>query len=68
MVASQGPGQIVSARSSEYALKRRVTLVRSAVNLVLAAGKVVFGFVGQSQALIADGIHSLSDLMIDALH
>jgi cation diffusion facilitator family transporter len=60
-----GPGQTVSAPSSEYVLKRRVTLVGGAVNLVLAAGKVVLGFIGQSQALIADGIHSLSDLISD---
>jgi len=46
---------------------RKVTLVGAVMNLVLAAGKVLFGFVAQSQALIADGIHSLSDLLSDAL-
>jgi cation diffusion facilitator family transporter len=34
---------------------------------MLAIGKVLAGIVGQSQALIADGIHSLSDLVSDAL-
>ncbi|MBE0455849.1 MAG: cation transporter [Roseovarius sp.] len=65
MVKSRSSAQTVSAGSSEYALKRKVTLIGGGVNLVLAAGKVFFGFVGQSQALIADGIHSLSDLISD---
>jgi cation diffusion facilitator family transporter len=47
--------------------KRRVTLVGAVVNLALSAGKVAGGIVGQSQALIADGVHSLSDLASDVL-
>lgn len=46
---------------------RRATLVGAVVNLLLAAVKVVVGWLGQSQALIADGIHSLSDLATDAM-
>ena len=46
---------------------KRVTLVGAAVNLLLVAVKMVGGVVGQSQALIADGIHSLSDLISDGL-
>lgn len=37
------------------------------VNLILSIGKLIFGFIGHSQALIADGIHSLSDLISDGL-
>lgn len=37
------------------------------VNLVLAIGKLIIGFIGHSQALIADGLHSLSDLISDGL-
>ncbi len=44
-----------------------VTLWGVLVNLVLAATKLVGGFIGQSQALIADGLHSLSDLASDAM-
>jgi len=47
--------------------KRRVTIVGAVLNLVLSIGKVAGGIVGQSQALIADGIHSLSDLASDGL-
>ena len=45
----------------------RVTLWGVVVNLVLAAAKLVGGFIGHSQALIADGLHSLSDLASDAM-
>lgn len=37
------------------------------VNLLLSIGKLVVGFIGHSQALIADGLHSLSDLVSDGL-
>ena len=46
---------------------RRVTLVGAVLNLLLAALKILFGWLGQSQSLLADGIHSLSDLLSDAL-
>ena len=45
----------------------RVTLWGVLVNLLLSATKLAGGFVGQSQALIADGLHSLSDLASDAM-
>lgn len=48
-------------------LTRRVTWVGIGTNLVLAALKTVAGFAGQSQALVADGIHSLSDLVSDGV-
>ncbi|MGK0169123.1 MAG: cation diffusion facilitator family transporter [Gammaproteobacteria bacterium] len=50
-----------------YRKIRTVTLVGSAVDLVLGVGKLFFGFAAQSQALIADGVHSLSDLVTDAI-
>lgn len=43
----------------------RVTLVGSAVNLLLVVFKLWAGYLSKSQALIADGIHSLSDLFSD---
>jgi cation diffusion facilitator family transporter len=45
----------------------RITLWGVAVNLVLAAIKIAGGLLGQSQALLADGVHSLSDLASDAM-
>lgn len=58
---------IISEREARYGDTRTVTLVGAVVNLVLAAAKIAFGYLGQSQALIADGVHSLSDLLSDAL-
>lgn len=43
----------------------RVTLVGSVVDLALGIAKLFFGFTAHSQALVADGIHSLSDLVTD---
>lgn len=43
----------------------RVTLIGSIVNLILTAIKITAGVVGKSGAMIADGIHSLSDLASD---
>lgn len=43
----------------------RSTLVSALVNLFLSAGQVAAGIVAGSQGLIADGIHSLSDLLAD---
>jgi cation diffusion facilitator family transporter len=45
----------------------RITLWGVAVNLVLAIIKIIGGVFGQSQALLADGIHSLSDLASDGM-
>lgn len=44
----------------------RVTLVNSATNTLLALFKIAVGVIGHSQALVADGIHSFSDLVSDA--
>lgn len=45
----------------------RVTLVGAVVNGVLSLAKIIFGWLGNSAALVADGIHSLSDLASDGL-
>jgi cation diffusion facilitator family transporter len=44
---------------------QRVTLVGAGVNCGLASLQIVFGLLGKSQALLADGIHTLSDLSTD---
>lgn len=47
------------------AATRRSTWVSVAVNVVLTALQVAVGVIAASQALIADGLHSLSDLVAD---
>jgi cation diffusion facilitator family transporter len=44
---------------------RKTTLVSAAVNCLLSAGQVVIGVLAGSAGLVADGIHSLSDLLAD---
>ena len=48
-------------------LKTRASYVGAAVNILQTLIKIGFGILGQSAALIADGIHSLSDLLSDLL-
>lgn len=44
---------------------KNVTVVGIIVNLFLSVTKLVIGYLGNSQALIADGVHSFSDLATD---
>jgi len=46
---------------------KNVTLIGSAVNLLLTIGKIIAGIVGKSSAMVADGVHSLSDLVTDII-
>ena len=52
----------MSARADEGV---RTTLLSVAVNVVLAVAKFAVGLVANSAALVADGIHSLVDLVSD---
>jgi cation diffusion facilitator family transporter len=52
---------------SRYREVRKVTLIGSVVDLLLGIVKVVIGVLSHSQALVADGIHSFSDLFTDFL-
>jgi len=46
---------------------QQVTWTGFSVNIVLSLGKILAGFFGKSSAMIADGIHSLSDLVTDVI-
>lgn len=52
-------------KQQRYKKVRKVTLIGSAVDFFLGITKILIGWVAHSQALIADGIHSLSDLATD---
>jgi cation diffusion facilitator family transporter len=43
----------------------KVTVIGAVVNLFLVAGKLAAGIAGSSQALVADAMHSFSDLATD---
>jgi len=51
--------------AERIAAASRSTWVSVGVNLVLTIAQIMIGIVAKSQGLIADGIHSLSDLVAD---
>lgn len=62
-MADHGAGRVDLLASPSAA--RRSTLVSVAVNVALTAAQGVAGLVSGSQALVADAVHSLSDLVSD---
>jgi cation diffusion facilitator family transporter len=55
------------AHPERYAAARNSTWVSIAINLLLTSLQVVTGYFGRSQSLMADGLHSLSDLLADIM-
>lgn len=53
------------SRAERRAAASRSTWVSVGVNLVLSSIQIVVGVLSKSQGLIADGVHSLSDLVAD---
>ncbi len=50
----------------KQAAAQKVTLIGSAVDLILGVLKIITGSLFHSHALVIDGIHSLTDLLTDA--
>ena len=48
-----------------YQVMKKVTVIGAIVNFFLAIAQVLVGVLGHSQGLIADGVHTLSDLIGD---
>lgn len=55
------------AHPVRFAAARKSTWVSIIINLLLTVLQVVAGFFGKSQSLMADGLHSFSDLVADIL-
>ncbi len=60
-------GEFEPANPERFAAAQKSTWVSIFINLVLTLFQVVGGFFAHSQALMADGLHSLSDLLSDVL-
>jgi cation diffusion facilitator family transporter len=54
-------------QKDRYIAIRNVTLIGIVGNILLTIVKLIFGIIGKSQGLIADGLHSLSDLITDGM-
>ncbi len=55
------------AHPVRFAAARKSTWVSIFINLCLTVMQVLAGFFGKSQSLMADGLHSLADLLSDVL-
>lgn len=55
------------AHPERFAAAQKSTWVSVAINVILTFLQLVGGFFSHSQALMADGLHSLSDLLSDVL-
>jgi cation diffusion facilitator family transporter len=49
----------------KFKAARKSTIVSIVVNFFLSLWQIIIGFLAHSQGLIADGLHSLSDLLAD---
>lgn len=65
--ANMNIGVFEPVHPERFAAAQKSTWVSVVINLVLTFVQVVGGFFAQSQALMADGLHSLSDLLSDVL-
>jgi cation diffusion facilitator family transporter len=52
-------------KQTRYQATRNVTLIGAVTNIILATAQLLGGIFASSQALIADGVHTLSDLASD---
>ncbi|QBR83594.1 cation transporter [Legionella israelensis] len=52
---------------NRYQQVKKITLISVIVNFLLGLSKLVGGFLFNSHALVADGIHSFSDLLTDGM-
>jgi cation diffusion facilitator family transporter len=48
-------------------LAKKVAIISIFANIVLTVGKVVVGWIGKSDAVFADGIHSRADVLASVL-
>ncbi|MDD4911641.1 MAG: cation diffusion facilitator family transporter [Sideroxydans sp.] len=55
------------AHPERFAAARKSTWVSIFINLILTIVQVLAGFFGKSQSLMADGLHSMADLLSDVL-
>ena len=64
-MSSQDQANISYDDPRRHAMTNRSTWVSVVVNIMLTLVQIVAGFFAHSQSLIADGMHSLSDLVCD---
>jgi cation diffusion facilitator family transporter len=61
------PGVFHATDPARYRASLQVTWTSVVLNLALSVTQVIVGVIGHSQALVADGVHTLSDLLTDGM-
>ncbi len=61
------PDAFEPAHPERFAAAQKSTWVSIIINMLLTVLQVLAGFFGKSQSLMADGLHSFSDLLADVL-
>lgn len=61
------PGVFEPAHPVRFAAAQKSTWISIIINMLLTVLQVLAGFFGKSQSLMADGLHSFSDLVADVL-
>ena len=59
------PAAAIAQSGEKHRVARKTTVVSIVLNAILSALQLIVGVLAHSQALIADGVHSLSDLVSD---
>jgi cation diffusion facilitator family transporter len=59
------PSNLAAQSAEKQRVARKSTYVSIALNTVLTAVQIIVGVIAHSQALVADGVHSLADLVSD---
>jgi cation diffusion facilitator family transporter len=63
---SHTPAAAESVDQARFREGQRITWISVAVNVLLTVMQVIVGFVANSMALVADAMHTLSDIVADA--
>lgn len=58
---------MTGAPPDKHAIARKTTWISIGINVMLTALQIAVGIAARSQALIADGVHSLSDIVSDGV-
>jgi cation diffusion facilitator family transporter len=66
-LARNAASATLDTQTQRYRAISQVTVVGAIIDLLLGVAKITFGITAHSQALVADGIHSLSDLATDGM-
>ena len=58
---------LVTDKEKRYQASKQVTIIGAVANVILSVGKILAGILGNSPVMVADGVHSASDLVSDAV-